>query len=394
MANTKACTINGWKWCRVDGTEWTSLSSPTSSNIYGGGSFIGLISFKTPSFSGSSIRINLSLNIIKAGDTGPTSSSPYIKIGTVYPDSKDMLDPSKDRDIGTVGSRQQISVSGLTIQNQKFTFEISNSKLQPNKTYYLWIYDSVGIQPYQHSSWNTISITYQDQVTVSYDANGGSGAPSSQTGTSPITLSTVKPTKTNCRFNHWNTKSDGTGTKYSSGGTYSGTSNIKLYAIWDYKLTFNGGDGGVVTNITTSESGNSLSYWKTHNVSYDNSNLIVVYDGSTGKVFNGWSPSLPYSSNAPKTFKPATSSKTFTVKFYDGYTSNPLKTLTNVAYGSSIDPSDFPATPTRPGYKFAGWQGNTSYVTSNRSIIAMWGNSPIWIMTADGWVKYIPKENT
>ena len=156
-----------------------------------------------------------------------------------------MLDPSKDGDIGTVGSRQQISVSGLTIQNQKFTFEISNSKLQPNKTYYLWIYDSVGIQPYQHSSWNTISITYQDQVTVSYDANGGSGAPSSQTGTSPITLSTVKPTKSNCRFNHWNTKSDGTGTKYSSGGKYSGTSDITLYAIWDYKLTFYGDNDGL-----------------------------------------------------------------------------------------------------------------------------------------------------
>ena len=467
MAKTVACTINGWKWCRIDGTEWTSLSSPTSSNIYGGGSFIGLISFKTPSFSGSSIRINLSLNIIKVGDTGPTSSSPYIKIGTVYPGSKDMLDPSKDGDIGTVGSRQQISVSGLTIQNQKFTFEISNSKLQPNKTYYLWIYDSVGIQPYQHSSWNTISITYQDQVTVSYDANGGSGAPSSQTGAPPITLSTTKPTrtyyqfahwntksdgsgttyssggkysgttdiklyaiwkpiivtvsynanggsgapasqksaipitlsttkptKTNCRFDHWNTKSDGTGTKYSSGGTYSKTTDITLYAIWDYKLTFSGGDGGVVTNISTGESGNSLSYWKTHNVSYSNSDLIVVYDGSTGKIFKGWSPSLPYSDNAPKTFTPSVNYKTFTVKFYDGYTSNPLKTLTNVAYGSSIDQSDFPATPTRPGHKFVGWQGNTSYVTSNRAVVAIWETPPVWIMTADGWVKYTPKENT
>lgn len=394
MANTVACTINGWKWCSVGGTAWTSLSSPTSSNIYGGGSYIGLISFTTPSFSGSSISITLSLNIIKLGDSGPTSSSPYVKIGTVNPGTNDILDPHDDTAIGAVGPYNQISVSGLTIQSQHFTFTINNSKLQPSKTYYLWIFGDAAIQPYQHSSWNSISLTYQDQITVSYNANGGSGAPASQTGTSPITLSTVKPTKSNCRFNHWNTKSDGTGTKYSSGGKYSGTSDITLYAIWDYKLTFYGDNDGVVTNITTGESGDSLSYWKTHNIDYNNSNLIVVYDSSSGKVFNGWSPSLPYSSNAPRTFTPAVSSRTFTVTFYDGYTSNPLKVLTNVAYGSSIDPSDFPTTPTRPGYKFAGWQGNTSYVTSDRSVVAMWGNSPIWIMTADGWVKYIPKENT
>ena len=53
--------------------------------------------------------------------------------------------------------------------------------------------------------------------TVKYDANGGTGAPSNQTkkqGES-LTISTVKPTKTGYTFTSWNTKKDGTGTKYT-----------------------------------------------------------------------------------------------------------------------------------------------------------------------------------
>lgn len=59
--------------------------------------------------------------------------------------------------------------------------------------------------------------------TVKYDANGGTGAPSNQTkkqGES-LTISTVKPTKTGYTFTSWNTKKDGTGTKYDIGALYT-----------------------------------------------------------------------------------------------------------------------------------------------------------------------------
>lgn len=69
---------------------------------------------------------------------------------------------------------------------------------------------------------------------VSYDANGGSGAPSGQTKTYGVnlTLSSVKPTRERYKFVGWNTNSSGTGTSYSAGGTYSANSAVTLYAVW------------------------------------------------------------------------------------------------------------------------------------------------------------------
>lgn len=89
--------------------------------------------------------------------------------------------------------------------------------------------------------------------TVSYNANGGSGAPSAQTKTQDTTLwiSSTKPTKSytvtynanggsvspssktvSCTFKNWNTAQNGSGTSYSSGASYTANSGATLYAQW------------------------------------------------------------------------------------------------------------------------------------------------------------------
>lgn len=75
--------------------------------------------------------------------------------------------------------------------------------------------------------------------TVSYNANGGTGSPSSQTKTHGValTLSSTTPTRatvgsTSYTFNGWNTSSDGTGTNYSAGGSYTANAAVTLYAKW------------------------------------------------------------------------------------------------------------------------------------------------------------------
>lgn len=86
--------------------------------------------------------------------------------------------------------------------------------------------------------------------TVSYNANGGTGSISSQTAiaTSAITLSSTKPTRTGYTFKNWNTASDGSGTAYSSGGSYAANKpTVTLYAQWTantYTVSFNA-NGGV-----------------------------------------------------------------------------------------------------------------------------------------------------
>ena len=77
-------------------------------------------------------------------------------------------------------------------------------------------------------------ITY----TISYNANGGSGAPSSQTKNygSSIKLSTTEPTRTNYKFKGWATSANGS-VVYASGATYSSNSSITLYAVWELAYT-------------------------------------------------------------------------------------------------------------------------------------------------------------
>lgn len=73
-------------------------------------------------------------------------------------------------------------------------------------------------------------ITYQ----VSYNANGGSGAPAAQTKryTANLTLSSTKPTRSGYIFKGWATSASGA-VLYQPGGTYSNNSAVTLYAVWE-----------------------------------------------------------------------------------------------------------------------------------------------------------------
>ena len=77
--------------------------------------------------------------------------------------------------------------------------------------------------------------------TITYNANGGSGAPASKTTTpGTVTLSTTKPTRTGYSFLGWSTSPSATSASYSAGGSFNLTANTTLYAVWKantYTLT-------------------------------------------------------------------------------------------------------------------------------------------------------------
>ena len=83
------------------------------------------------------------------------------------------------------------------------------------------------------SASQTITIPALAHHTVSFNANGGNGAPGSQTkwyGT-VLTLSSAKPTRTKYEFLGWSTSSTGT-VDYQPGGQYAADADVTLYAVW------------------------------------------------------------------------------------------------------------------------------------------------------------------
>ena len=86
-----------------------------------------------------------------------------------------------------------------------------------------------------NSSVTLYAVWKANTYTVSYNANGGTGAPSNQTKTygKNLTLSTTKPTRTNYTFKGWGTSASATTVSYASGATYDKNASVTLYAIWE-----------------------------------------------------------------------------------------------------------------------------------------------------------------
>lgn len=164
----------------------------------------------------------------------------------------------------SLGSRFTLSIDGIgNIYDQRHTFNGNSFDFSAsrgvgtsynNRTYtvHAW-WDSSGFSHGTDYATTTVTVPAiaRPTYTVSYNANGGSGAPSNQTKQHDITLtlSSVKPTRDGYEFAGWGTSATDTGVKYSAGGQYTGNANITLYAIWTNaaKLTLaynaNGGTG-------------------------------------------------------------------------------------------------------------------------------------------------------
>ena len=73
-----------------------------------------------------------------------------------------------------------------------------------------------------------------DADTVSFDANGGTGAPITQTaGTGDVTVPEVEPSRPGYTFLGWSTTAGASSPSYQPGDTYTGEGSATLYAVWD-----------------------------------------------------------------------------------------------------------------------------------------------------------------
>lgn len=104
----------------------------------------------------------------------------------------------------------------------------------------------------------SVSVPAWTSYKITYNANGGSGAPGSQTKwkDQALTLSNTKPTRTGHSFLGWSTSSTATSATYSAGGSYTANSAATLYAVWKantytVKYNANGGSGAPANQTKT-----------------------------------------------------------------------------------------------------------------------------------------------
>ena len=189
----------------------------------------------------------------------------------------------------------------------------SAAPLTVGKTYYFYGYavadDSGTTIKYpckigSSSSSSSIIGYYPESVfpyakyTIKYNANGGSGAPSSQTKTygTNLVLSSTKPTRTGYTFKGWAlTKADAdSGTwYYQAGSTCGRNEDLTLYAVWEeHVLTINyysnsaTSFGGTATPENTVNGSNVLVYIGKFYYDNDYSTYgLANYSNSSGSIY-------------------------------------------------------------------------------------------------------------
>ena len=190
----------------------------------------------------------------------------------------------------------------------------------------------------------TTNETYRE-FTLAYNANGGSGAPGSQSAgaiqvnpSCTFTISSVVPTRTGYTFLGWSTSSTATSASYVGGNSITVTTagTTTLYAVWrinTYTVSYNKGSYGTGTNSTDT---------KTYNVALT---LKGAQFTRTGYAQTGWATSDggaqayalggSYTANASVTLYPVWTATKSTVSTTNG-TLGTAQTITITRYNTSF----------------------------------------------------------
>ena len=146
----------------------------------------------------------------------------------------------------------------------------------------------------------TVNVNYNpvSYYTISFNANGGTGAPSSITkasNQSSVTIPSTKPKRDGYVFRCWNTKSDGSGTTYYPSGAYTANANATLYAIWDvetYTISLDANGGSPDSSFTINSNQSSVTIPRTNLPSMPEHEFVcwnTKYDGSGDSYYAGGS---------------------------------------------------------------------------------------------------------
>lgn len=201
-------------------------------------------------------------------------------------------------------------------------------------------------------------ITARTPYKVSYNANGGSGAPAAQGKThgTNLTLSSTVPKRSGYVFKGWSTSSNGAVTM-QPGGTYSGNANITFYAVWEVAQTYsimfdaNGGSGAPATQKKTQGVDLTLSSTVPTRTGYQFLGWTTTRDVfTTGGTFQpGGSFSMDYHVVLYAYWKKL---QTYSIH-YDANGGSGASATQTKTEGVALTLSS--TIPTKSGYRFMGW---------------------------------------
>ena len=216
-----------------------------------------------------------------------------------------------------------------------------------------------------YAVWRYKPATY----TVTFDANGGTNAPSSQTKTYGValTLTTAIPTRANYRFAGWSKDRNATSASYTAGGSYTDNADVTLYAVWRYdpetytvRYDANGGTGSPTSQTKTYGVPLTLSTVKPTRAGYE----FLGWATSKGATASEYAPGERYTDEASVTFYAVWRyvPKTYTVSYDANGGSNAPGTQTKTENVALTLASTIPA---REGYTFRGWATSPTATTAD-----------------------------
>lgn len=296
------------------------------------------------------------------------------------------------------------------------------------------------IKPTKDSTYSTSTST----ITVSYNANGGSSTPTAGTGTK--TTITMTPYS----FSTWNTAANGSGTSYASGASYTANAALTLYAqytagtaskdvldpkiavasgitraardVTGYKVTFNANGGSSTPSAVTSKRGATYSFKKWNSKSdgsgtiYDpgtsysfgsNTTLYAIWGASyTNKAVtlasaisradaSAGSYTVTYNANGGSCSTTSASAARTTKYTFSKWNTKADGSGTDYSAGASYTPSAAVTlyakwtsstttaavtlpTPTRTGYTFKGWSTSSSATSGSTGSYTPTGNVTLY----------------
>ena len=211
----------------------------------------------------------------------------------------------------------------------------------------------------------------QTTYTITYNANGGSGAPTSQTKIhdEDLVLRTNKPTKSGYTFLGWNTDKTSLYATYQPGSTYKFNQSATLYAVWQavgnvqtYTITYHANGGSGAPSSQTKQQGKSIyiSNTKPTKSGYTFLGWSTNSNATTAMYSLGTLYSNDENLNLYAVWQQQTTTQTYTIK-YNANNGNGAPSSQTGTYGQVIYISN--TIPTRSGYTFLGWS-SSSYATS------------------------------